>query len=94
MRVFNRELLAEARRQHADAATRLDAWLQEAEEADWTKPADIKQDYASASFLAGNVVISNVKGNRYRLAVRIDYVRRWVLVVWFGTHAEYDRHRF
>ena len=64
MRVFNRELLTEARRRHADAAKTLDAWLEEATLADWTKPADLKKDYASASFLAGNVVIFNVKGNR------------------------------
>lgn len=94
MRIFNRELLAEACQKHADAAKRLDAWLAEAEQADWTKPADLKQDYASASFLAGNVVVFNVKGNHHRLAVRIDYVRRWVFLIWFGTHAGYDRRTF
>jgi len=42
--------------------------LAEAMEARWTGPMDIKRRYPSASFLAGNVVIFNVRGNRYRLA--------------------------
>ncbi len=68
MRIFNRELLALARQKHADAAPMIDAWLKEMEQAEWTRPLDIKKHHASASFLAGQVVIFNVKGNRYRLA--------------------------
>ncbi len=45
---------------------------------------------ASASFLAGNIVIFNVKGNRYRLEVRVAY-NIGGSVLWAGTHAEYTK---
>ena len=73
MNVLNRQLLAAARKRHADAQPSLDAWLAEAMEAEWSRPLDIKRRYASASFLGGNVVIFNVRGNRYRLAVKVNY---------------------
>ena len=82
MNVINRELLATARRRHADAQPSLDAWEAEATEANWIGPMDIKRRYSSASFLAGNVVIFNVRGNRYRLAVKVNYPAQLVLVKW------------
>jgi len=94
MNVLNRQLLAAARKRHADAQPSLDAWLAEATEARWTRPLDIKRRYASASFLAENVVIFNVRGNRYRLAVKVNYPAQLVLVKWFGTHAEYNKQKF
>jgi mRNA interferase HigB len=36
-------------------------------------------------------VIFNVKGNDYRLVTYIDYERGFVVMKWFGTHADYDR---
>jgi len=54
--------------------------------------ADIKERYRSASFLADNTVIFNVKGNSFRLEVRIAYKTQVLSVTWVGTHAEYDRH--
>jgi len=54
----------------------------------------IKRRYVTASFLAGNVAIFNVRGNRYRLVVKVNYPAQVVLVKWFGTHAEYDKERF
>ena len=68
MNVINRELMAAAGKRHADAKPSLEAWLAEALEAMWAGPMDIKRRYARASFLAGNVVIFNVRGHRYRLA--------------------------
>lgn len=54
-------------------------------------PQDSKIFYASASFLAGNAVIFNVKDNRYRLEVQVDYNTGVVVVRWIGAHAEYTK---
>ena len=42
-------------------------------------------------FLAGNRVVFNVKGNRYRMDTRVAYRTGVVVVKRIGTHAEYDR---
>jgi mRNA interferase HigB len=41
--------------------------------------------------VANNRVVFNIKGNSYRLVVRINYRTRIVLIRFVGTHAEYDR---
>ena len=46
--------------------------------------------YRSASMIGGNRVVFNIKGNDYRLIVRINYPARIVYVRFVGTHAEYD----
>ena len=74
-----------------DACNSLQAWKAEVEEAVWQRPQDIKDRYASASFLHDNIVIFNIRGNRYRLVTKVNYTGQIVLVKWIGTHAEYDR---
>ena len=64
------------------------------ERARWESPQDIKRVYRSADFLAGNRVIFNIKGNRYRLVVQVVYVGGDVIIEWVGTHAEYTKRRF
>ena len=57
----------------------------------WSTPQDVKESYASASFLADRIVIFNVKGNRYRLGVQVAYNTGVVVVRWAGTHADYTK---
>jgi mRNA interferase HigB len=90
MKVAGREQLETFCRKHTDARAWIEHWLAEAEEALWTTPRHIKRRYASASFLARNVVVFNVKGNSYRLETIVAYRTGVVLVTWIGTHAEYD----
>ena len=76
---------------HADARPWIENWIFDTEKARWRTPQDIKALYASASFLAGNVVIFNIKGNRYRMEVGVAYNTGTVAVRWAGTHAEYTK---
>jgi mRNA interferase HigB len=79
---------------HADSRGPLDAWQSEVEATKWRGPQDIKDRYPSASFLAENRVIFNIKGNTYRLVVKARYQNGIVLIEWVGTHAEYDNQNF
>ncbi|WP_240922255.1 type II toxin-antitoxin system HigB family toxin [Oleiagrimonas sp. C23AA] len=45
----------------------------QARHANWTTPQDIKNHYASASFVGYNRVVFNIKGNDYRLIVAVAY---------------------
>jgi mRNA interferase HigB len=90
MKIVGRARLAEFCDRHADARQWIEHWLSEVEAVRWGHSQDIRARYASASFLAGNVVIFNVKGNRYRLEVLVAYATGVIVVRWIGTHAEYD----
>ena len=55
------------------------------------KPGDIKKEYPSASFLADNRVVFNIKGNNYRLIVKLNYEYQILWIRFIGTPAEYDK---
>jgi mRNA interferase HigB len=65
---------------HPDARPWIEAWLHEAETMSWETPQRIKARFASASFLPGNVVIFNVRGNAYRLEVHVACRSRIVAI--------------
>ena len=90
MRVIAKRRLREFWERHPAARQPLLAWFQEVEREDWNTPAAVKAKYRSASILGGDRVVFNIKGNSYRLVVRIKYTYRVVYVRFVGTHAEYD----
>lgn len=91
MKILKRSLLQAFGEKHADARSWVEGWLAEAELAKWTNPNDIKERYSSASILPGNLVVFNVKGNSYRLEVKVAYKTGILVIKWIGTHAEYDK---
>lgn len=91
MRLAGRSVLHDFVNKHADARGPIAAWVAEVEAAAWKTPADLKSRYASASFLANNRVVFNIKGNTYRLVVVVVYVAQSVVVEWAGSHAEYTK---
>lgn len=94
MKVLGRDKLEKFWYKHANARPALQAWFAEVERARWSTPQDIKDRYRSADFLSENRVIFNIKGNRFRLVVKVRYQRGIVIVDWVGTHADYDKERF
>lgn len=91
MRILGREKLAAFVAVHADARSWIENWIGEAERTHWKTPQDVKNLYASASFLASNIVIFNVKGNHYRMETLIAYNTGTVIVRWIGTRSQYDK---
>ena len=94
MKVVGKKTLDEFKRRHADARSHVDAWICEVEEAEWESPRDIKEEYVTASFLADNRVVFNLKGNSYRLDVKVSYASKVVLIKRIGTHREYDKWKY
>jgi mRNA interferase HigB len=91
VRVFSRSTIVRFSRSHPSAREPLRAWFAEVTRAQWSGPADIRRAYASASLLAGDRVVFNIKGNTYRVVVMVKYEFHAVYVRFIGTHAEYDR---
>jgi mRNA interferase HigB len=90
VRVFNRSTVRAFADAHADAREPLFAWFAEVEGASWRGPDDLKTRFPSASFLAGNRVVFNIKGNKYRVVVAIKYEFFAFYIRFIGSHAEYD----
>lgn len=67
------------------------AWHRRALHADWSSPAEVKQDFRNASILKDGRVVFNIAGNKYRLVVWINYAYRVIYVRFLGTHVQYDK---
>jgi mRNA interferase HigB len=75
-----------------EAAGALRSWYREALAAQWNNPAELKEGYPNARPIGkGNgVAIFKIKGNHFRLVVRINYQAGVVKIEFIGTHEEYD----
>lgn len=93
MRIISRAALREFWQQprHAHAEQALKSWYDEAKQANWRTPQQIKQLYRNASFITNNRVVFNIHGNKYRLIVAINYDFSVSYIRFVGTHNEYDK---
>jgi len=78
-------------RKYKQAEESIKAWIYEVRYSDWSNAQELKAKYRNASIISAKRVVFNIKGNEYRLIVDIEYKLKIVFVVWFGTHAEYDK---
>ncbi|MBX7096027.1 MAG: type II toxin-antitoxin system HigB family toxin [Flavobacteriales bacterium] len=91
MRIIARKTLKEFWEKHGDCEQQLKAWYDETLKAQWKTPREIKKEYPTASFLSDNRIVFNIKGNNYRLVVKLNYKYSMVWIRFIGSHAEYDR---
>ena len=91
MRVIAVKTLKQYIKDFPQAKQSILAWYEEAEEADWNSPNELKQQYHQASIVSEKRVIFNIHGNSFRLIVDIEYRLKIVFIVWFGTHKQYDK---
>jgi mRNA interferase HigB len=76
--------------QYRDAEAPTLACYRDVLKADWSKPTDVKAQFASASILQDGRVVFNIGGNKYRIVVWINYPYRVVYIRFIGTHRQYD----
>lgn len=91
MRVIAKKILREFWENNSDSEEQLKTWYKEAVKANWINPGDIKREYPKASILKSGRVIFNICGNKYRLVVKVNYIRQWVFIRFVGTHIDYDK---
>lgn len=77
-------------KKHPAAKQAVQTWCDEVRKAQWGQPADIKEQFASASILKDRRAVFNLKGNDYRVVVAVAYNTGFVYVKFIGTHVEYD----
>jgi Uncharacterized protein conserved in bacteria len=90
MRIISRKKLKDYWINHTDIRKSLQAWYADVKKAKWESPADIKKIYSSASIITNNRVVFNIKGNKYRLVIAINYEHSIVYIRFIGSHKEYN----
>ena len=77
--------------QYADSKGALESWYDEAIQASWDTPQDIKAQSRNASICGNHRVVFNIGGNKNRLVVEMQYRSGIAWVKFVGTHAMYDQ---
>lgn len=91
MRIISLKALKEFWLKHNDAKEPLKTWYDFAKNAEWEKPQDIKKVFKNVSFVSNNRAIFNIKGNKYRLVVAINYTYKVIYIRFIDTHKQYEK---
>ncbi len=78
---------------HSDCREALNNWYQVASKAEWSNLLEVQQVFPTAEAVS-NFTIFNIKGNKYRLIVSIDYPGQLIYIKYVLTHAEYDKEKW
>lgn len=93
MHIISYRHLREFNKKHGDSLVALDNWYKVASKAHWTNLIDVQSVFPKAEAV-GNFTVFNIKGNKYRLIVSIDYERQLIYIKYILTHAEYSKDRW
>ena len=90
-RIIAKRTLRNFWKKYPDSEQYLKTWYDIAQHADWNSPNAVKETFVSASIIANNRVVFNIKGNTYRLIVKFNYQRQWMFIRFIGIHSQYDK---
>jgi mRNA interferase HigB len=93
MRIVKEKTLTEYCRlkKFKSAEESIKSWIYEVRFSNWESSSELKSRYNNASIISSKRVVSNIKGNKFRLIADIEYKIKVVFIVWFGTHSEYEK---
>ena len=93
MNVISKRELFRQVAEFADAKSAVQVWFDTAVAAEWRSLEDIRKSFP-ATDMVGPLAIFNIRGNNYRLIVRMVFSYQRIYFKEFLTHAEYDKGRW
>ena len=93
MHLISAGKLKKSASKYPDALKSIKAFCKTIKQAQWQSLIDVQRIYRDAEALE-NFTIFNIKGNKYRLILDIDYSEQVAYFKYFLTHAEYDKEQW
>jgi len=91
MRVIAKRTLREFWKLHRDSEQPLRSWYDISKNEIWNNFNEIKSLFRNASIVGNDKVVFNIKGNDFRLVVKVDFIWKVMFIKFIGTHREYDK---
>ena len=91
LRIISKKVLREFWTVHSDCEQQLKSWYQEVSKNSWGNLNELKSDYPKVSILNNNRVCFNIRGNKYRLIVKISFGHQTMWIRFIGSHSDYDK---
>ena len=61
-----------------------------ANKAKWSNFNEVKQHFGTCKILGNDRIIFKIKGNKYRLIIKVSFENQLIWIRFIGTHTEYD----
>ena len=90
MHLISSGKLKQAASKYPEAMKAIKIFCKTINQAQWQNLIDVQLVYRDAEAV-GNFTVFNIKGNKYRLILDIDYSEQVAYFKYFFTHAEYDK---
>ena len=89
--IITRPTLLQYMKEYPTATIALQEWYYEFRNCTFNNFNQLKQVYGNASLVGDNRVIFNIKGNDFRLVIKINFTAQAAYILWFGSNKEYDK---
>ena len=93
MHLISAGKLKQVASKYPDATKAIQAFCKTIKQAQWQNLVEVQQAYREAEAV-GNFTVLNIKGNKYRLILDIDYKEQVAYFKYFLTHAEYNKEQW
>lgn len=90
MRVVAKSTLRKYWEKHPDCEQALLSWYKASIRANWQNFNEIRQQFGTCKILGNDRIIFKIKGNKYRLIIKISFTNQLIWIRFIGTHSEYD----
>ena len=90
MRVIAKSTLKSFWESNSDCKQSLLVWYKIARQAKWKNSNEVKEQFRTCKILGDDRIIFKIKGNSYRLSVKITFTNQIIWIRFIGTHSDYD----
>ncbi len=91
MRIITKKTLKSFWEEYLDCEQSLLSWYKVFNKANWSNFNEVKSQFGSCKILGSDRIAFKIKGNNYRLIVKITFVNQIIWIRFIGTHSEYDK---
>ena len=90
MRILSKRTLREFWQKHGDCENQLLSWYKEVKLREYATSEELIESFSNCRSIGEQRYIFNIKGNKYRLVVKVNFDLKTVWVRFIGTHSKYD----
>ena len=90
MRIIAKSTLRDYWTVNKNAEQALLSWYKVANKAKWSNFNEVKQQFGTCKVVGNDRIIFKVRGNNYRLIIKISFENKLIWIRFIGTHSEYD----
>ena len=91
MRIIAKSTLKEYWLKHNDCEQQLLSWYKIFKHAKYKSYEEVLHDFGTMKIVGADRIIFKIKGNNYRLVVKVSFTNQLVYIRFIGTHGEYDK---